>query len=370
MPHLLEDLVLNRVPYTPNPSLRAWDAADELLVDYIEGLELNKSSRFLIINDQFGALSCALSAYALQVWTDSMTSQQAITENCQTNQKSLPDFIPSTAFPSGTFDLVLIKVPKTMSLLQDQLNCLKRVLSPDSRIISGAMLKQLHANVFKTFEKNIGKTNASLAKKKARLIFSMPDRQILPPKERQFNEFYCEKFSKPIVSGPNVYSASKLDEGARLMLNTMDAIPKVKNVVDLGCGNGILGLAYQQRYSASLINFVDESYMAVESARKNYRAIFAEDMFDENNFTVSNGLRAGANTDLVLCNPPFHQANTIGDHIAWLMFKQSYAALAAKGELWVVGNRHLKYHIKLKKIFATVNLVNSNAKFLILQCIK
>jgi 16S rRNA (guanine1207-N2)-methyltransferase len=44
--------------------------------------------------------------------------------------------------------------------------------------------------------------------------------------------------------------------------------------------------------------------------------------------------------DLILCNPPFHQQNTIGSHIAMRMFKQArQVVLRSGGELWVIGNR-------------------------------
>ena len=40
------------------------------------------------------------------------------------------------------------------------------------------------------------------------------------------------------------------------------------------------------------------------------------------------------------------------------------------GELWVVANRHLAYHIKLKKIFNNYEQIASNKKFVILKVVK
>ncbi|KEA38937.1 hypothetical protein CR64_37790 [Pseudomonas aeruginosa] len=42
-------------------------------------------------------------------------------------------------------------------------------------------------------------------------------------------------------------------------------------------------------------------------------------------------------------------------------------ALAAGGELWIVGNRHLGYHAKLKRLFRGVEQVAANPKFVILK---
>ena len=42
-----------------HPSWRAWDAADEYLINYIEeSVEAKKRKNMLILNDDFGALSC------------------------------------------------------------------------------------------------------------------------------------------------------------------------------------------------------------------------------------------------------------------------------------------------------------------------
>jgi 23S rRNA (guanine1835-N2)-methyltransferase len=53
----------------------------------------------------------------------------------------------------------------------------------------------------------------------------------------------------------------------------------------------------------------------------------------------------------VLNNPPFHENHAIGDATAWQMFTESRDWLQPGGELWVVGNRHLAYHAKLKRRF-------------------
>jgi 23S rRNA (guanine1835-N2)-methyltransferase len=54
--------------------------------------------------------------------------------------------------------------------------------------------------------------------------------------------------------------------------------------------------------------------------------------------------------DVVLCNPPFHQQQVVGDFLAWRMFQQAREALVVGGALYIVGNRHLGYHSKLARI--------------------
>ena len=74
--------------------------------------------------------------------------------------------------------------------------------------------------------------------------------------------------------------------------------------------------------------------------------------------------------DVILCNPPFHQQTATTDHIAWQMFKDSHRVLKKGGELRIIGNRQLGYHIKLKRIFGNEKLIASNDKFVTISAIK
>jgi 16S rRNA (guanine1207-N2)-methyltransferase len=120
--------------------------------------------------------------------------------------------------------------------------------------------------------------------------------------------------------------------------------------------------------SANII-FTDESYMAVESAISNFVNVFGETR--EAEFLQTDCLHGVAedSVSLVLCNPPFHQDVAINDDVAWQMFTESKAVLEPNGELWVIGNRHLAYHAKLKHLFGACEVVASNKKFTLLKAV-
>ena len=160
-----------------------------------------------------------------------------------------------------------------------------------------------------------------------------------------------------------------LDIGTRAFLPHLPRALGNLRVADLGCGNGVLGIVYALSNPQAELTLVDESYMAVQSARENWRAIHGERPAD---IRAGDGLaeQPAASLDLVLCNPPFHQQQVVGDFLAWRMFTQARAALAKGGELWIVGNRHLGYHHKLKRLFGKVEQVASTPKFVILRAIK
>ncbi|MEC8208156.1 MAG: methyltransferase, partial [Pseudomonadota bacterium] len=113
------------------------------------------------------------------------------------------------------------------------------------------------------------------------------------------------------------------------------------------------------------------SYMAVESAKFNITHNLPAQL-DQCEFVQNDCLTdfQPDSVDLVLCNPPFHQAQAVTDHIAWQMFKQAIQTLKHGGELRIIGNRHLDYHEKLKRMFGNCKLLGSNKKFVVLSATK
>ncbi len=364
------DYKLQRLPRRPRELLRAWDAADEYLLQHlVDNIDLPEHARIVIYNDSFGALAVALHRYQPQAISDSWLSQSATRMNLIANK--LPEdsvrLDNSLQPPSGTADLVLIKIPKTLALLEDELIRLRPVLTADTPVIAAGMVKGMPSSVWKLLQQLIGPTTTSLAKKKARLIFSRPD-PALPVKTSPYPVSYrLEGTDYQIRNHANVFSRDSLDIGTRFFLQHLPRQTDARDIVDLGCGNGLLGLIAAQHNPGASLHFVDESHMAVASAQENFRHAFADKR--QASFQVGDGLSEFSqdSADLILCNPPFHQQSTIGDQIANRMFGQSKQVLRAKGELWVIGNRHLAYPATLRKLFRQVTLIAENRKFVILR---
>ena len=62
--------------------------------------------------------------------------------------------------------------------------------------------------------------------------------------------------------------------------------------------------------------------------------------------------------------------DAISDATAWQMFVESRDALRSGGELWIVGNRHLDYPAKLKRLFRNCDIIASDKKFMVLRSTK
>lgn len=366
-----QQLELERYPQQEESTqLQAWEAADEYLLQQLENVDIG-GRPVLIFNDNFGTLACALHAHRPYSVSDSYMSQLATRHNLKLNgldpeQITLLDSLAELpAVPA----VVLIRVPKALALLEQQLRALRHVVTEDTLIVAGAKARDVHTSTMQLFEKVLGPTRTSLAWKKARLIFCQAA-DIVPPAAAETTNWTLDGTDWLIHNHANVFSRGSLDIGARLF---MEHLPRGLNghIVDLGCGNGVIGLTALAQNPEAQVTFVDESYMAVASSELNVEHNLPQEL-DRCQFEVNNAL-AGIEREsvqAVLCNPPFHQQHAITDHTAWQMFCDAKRCLQVGGELRIVGNRHLDYHQKLKRLFGNCTLVASNKKFVILRAVK
>jgi 16S rRNA G1207 methylase RsmC len=353
--------------------LQAWDAADEYLLSESATKNAGAEARVLIVNDQFGALATALNCASICSWSDSHTAHCATLDNFERNRLDTAKLIlsPSTQIPAGPFDLVLWRIPKTQALFQQQIQILQTCVDPGTRILVGGMQKHLPPRAHELLRR-LGDVDVLPGKKKARVFALRLEHNHAAAPSNDERALAIEEYGLRLQAGPNVFARDAFDIGARFFLAQFERLPRAPRIADLGCGNGILGLRAKQLQPWASVDFFDESYQAVAAARKNYAAndldqtpplaaFHTDDIFSRFN---------GAPFDLILCNPPFHQAHVIGDHIARQMFAQSRKHLTGGGELWIVGNRHLDYHIQLKKIFGNCRQIAANAKFVVLAASK
>ncbi|MEN5108671.1 methyltransferase [Pseudomonas sp. TWI672] len=365
------ELDLIRQPDQANDPLQAFDAADEYLLEQLHAQQLAAESRVLVLNDSFGALAASLIDHVSVVSSgDSHLAHMALEKNLARNGKAFDSvpFVPASEHWQGHFDRVLVRVPKTLALLEEQLIRLQGHLAPGAQVIAAAMIKHLPRAAGDLLEKYIGPVQASLAQKKARLLTATFTER--PGASSPYPTRYrLDSPALELLNHANVFCRDGLDIGTRAFLPHLPHDLGNARVADLGCGNGVLAIASALANPQAHYTLVDESYMAAQSAQENWQAALGDRAVT---VLAGDGL-AGVekqSLDVVLCNPPFHQQQVVGDFLAWRMFQQAREALVVGGALYIVGNRHLGYHSKLARLFRGVEQVAATPKFVILKARK
>lgn len=364
------EIILKRFPFRQNDKLQAWDASDEYLLKHVlDNNLIQENQNVLIFNDTFGAITLGLQNFNPDTTSDSYLAYAGIKANYAFNKLTFNEnqFLKSTDELSKKYDVIIIKVPKNISYLEDFLSKIAPLMTESTVLISAAMVKDLHSSTLEVYENIIGETKTSLALKKSRLVFTT----------KTNNENLASKFPVKLssedkkldyINYSNVFSNDKIDSGTKYFVENLPKSQDRKTIIDLGCGNGLVGIYAASENPNAKIVFLDESLMAIQSAKENIAAIHPKKVVE---FKWSNCLESyNQYADLILCNPPFDLANGMSDHIAWKMFSGALKVLKEGGVLRVIGTRHLKYDVKLKKAFGNCKVIASNQKYIIHEVIK
>lgn len=143
-----------------------------------------------------------------------------------------------------------------------------------------------------------------------------------------------------LVTVPGLFSAGKLDDGTRLLLETV-TIEDGEAVLDLCCGYGAIG-AYAGRVADCEVWLSDDDRVATSCAERSLRASGVD-----GTVVTADGVAGVVHRtfDSVLCNPPTHA----GSDVLSELFDGVYDVLAADGELTIVHHRELDLRSHLSR---------------------
>jgi 16S rRNA G1207 methylase RsmC len=361
-------LNISRYPQTNNPSLQAFSAADDLLLDFA-GEQAATRGKLYIFHDRFGYLTCHLAERKPCFVSAYKSQEKALQLNLEHNGIAKDDIRllnPLDDFPAPV-DLALVRIPKSLELFRLYLSRIQENSHKDSVVACGFMTKYFSPQMLKTAEMFFEEVSQSRARKKARLL-------ILRKPKAAKNIRLISKLTwqgLELRQYPGVFSSGHVDFATRFLLEHFQVRREEQRILDLASGNGIIALSILKQYEEKQwpkpeLHLLDDAYLAVASSKLNLPENHCRFHYDDQ----LQNLEADY-FDLIITNPPFHFEHEVNTEVSMQLFTEAHTRLRPGGRFVLVFNRHLlTYRSLLKRIFSKVNLVADSPKFMVLECVK
>jgi len=354
----MSEFIINRVPESTNKSLRAWSAADELLVSFLE--EKNPDS-VTIYNDSFGYLAAHAAPRTVYLATDLKSQEKSIKENFETNKLDSTCLHPISLVKKADkkAKIGLMKIPKSLDLFEMFLSHGAQNTYKTGFLACGFMTRNFTKQMLEIAGEYFEVVEQSLSKKKARLLILSKPKNV--EKKVFLNTIPFE--NDEIKQYFGVFSAKKIDYATQFLIENLEPPEIVETVLDLACGNGILAKEVAKEFPEAEYHLIDDSLLAIESAKLNLEG-------ENFHYYHNNNLEdLKSNTmDYVVCNPPFHVEYEIDISLPLRLFRAVEKKLTPEGKFQLVANSHLNYKPHLEKIFKMVKVVFDNDKFVVYSC--
>lgn len=342
-------------------------------------------SKVAVLNDTSGALTAGLrmllpASTEIATFQDSFVAGRVLHDNLSRVGVD-PDSVMTCATlgeaVSGA-DVVVDKLEKSLDVLAHVSRETACGANPTVTLLLGGRLKYMTATMNTILAQNFGGVTARYARQKSRVLIAsepLPEPAVPAQSDAKLVDLPAPLAPLMVHADPGAFAGAKLDLGTRVLLQAIatafaeasdrrSAMTTASSVVDLGCGTGVLAVAYARLNAAAQIIATDESVAAINSTSQSARAAGVSDQVQP--LWDDAGLSIPANSvDLVLCNPPFHQGTTITTGTARHMFASAARMLRPGGEIWTVYNGHLGYKPMLESDIGSTRIMLHTDKFVV-----
>lgn len=166
----------------------------------------------------------------------------------------------------------------------------------------------------------------------------------------------------------SVFSKDKIDEGTKVLLSTIikNNIPLNGDVLDFGCGLGVIGIVLKTFYNNINVDMLDVNSVAVELSKQNCKL---------NNVSQNNVFESDLYNDVdkkynhIVTNPPIK----VGKQILFGVISGAADHLVKGGTITLVirkshGEESMKKH--METVFGNVTILKRDRGYYILQSTK
>lgn len=378
---LQQELAGQQFQLATRPELPGFEAPEPALPLLAATIEIRDARRLLIVGDELGALTAAMAVAGGEIHARAATfvGKELTRRTIQINGLHCNQIEDGAGLPAdaiASYDLVAMLAPPQRDLARRWLCEAHAALRPGGRLyLAGANQAGIQpiigdaAALFGT---------AGQIANRARQRVAVARRSPAPPPApawaraagiapASWYEFSVTVRGRQLqlASRPGIFAYDRLDRGTAMLLETMQ-LPVGAQVLDVGCGYGIIGLL-AAHLGAAHVDLSDNSFAAVAASTRNLASngianarVLAGDVL---------GAVAGERYDMILSNPPFHSGKRTSYAVTRALIGQARAALKPGGRLLLVANRFLPYEQELRAHFSQVARRAGNEQYIVWEAI-
>ena len=162
-----------------------------------------------------------------------------------------------------------------------------------------------------------------------------------------------------------IFSKERVDFGTNVLLNGLDDLSNKKEILDLGCGNGIIGIAIKKAYPNSSITMADVNIKCVEISKENAKI----NKVDVNVIESDMYQNIQSSFDLILSNPPIRA----GKKKVFEVVEEGYKHLNVGGEIICVIQKKQGAESLLKRmeeVYNNASVIKKEKGYYLIKSIK
>jgi len=169
----------------------------------------------------------------------------------------------------------------------------------------------------------------------------------------------CGSNDLRVASYPGVFAHGRLDSGTALLLEQLADLDFSGDILDFGCGAGVIGACIANQHEDVNVTFLDTSALALKSCEETLAANQLG-----GHLLPSDGLSEVKQTyDMIISNPPIHAGVRTDNRMSMRLLESVQKHLRPGGRLVLVANRHLPYERWLSDGFHRVTELAKNKHF-------
>ena len=178
-------------------------------------------------------------------------------------------------------------------------------------------------------------------------------------------EYTFKGYRLSFKTNSGIFSKERVDFGTNVLLSGLDDLSNKKDILDLGCGNGVIGIAIKKAYPNASVTMADINIKCVAISKENAKI----NKVDVNVLESDMYKNIDSSFDLILSNPPIRA----GKAKVFEVVEDGFKHLNMGGEIICVIQKKQGAESLLKKmneVYGNTNIINKEKGYYLIRSIK